>query len=177
MLRFTGEKMAKSAGNVATIREVLDEWGREAILVFFLSGHWRKPIDYSDETMTQARVQWQSFVQAIYENRPPQPATGWNSFEDALNDDFNTSEALAVMHEWRAASQLDLLNRGLSVFGLGFVLEDPPDEVQALAKERIRARELKDFEESDRLRDEIHRLGWVVQDGPEGTTLVPRKDV
>jgi cysteinyl-tRNA synthetase len=169
--------MAKSAGNVATIREVLDEWGREAILVFFLSGHWRKPIDYSDETMTQARVQWQSFVQAIYENRPPQPATGWNSFEDALNDDFNTSEALAVMHEWRAASQLDLLNRGLSVFGLGFVLEDPPDEVQALAKERIRARELKDFEESDRLRDEIHRLGWVVQDGPEGTTLVPRKDV
>ena len=48
MLRFTGEKMSKSVGNIATIREVLDEWGRETLLVFFLGGHWRKPIDFSD---------------------------------------------------------------------------------------------------------------------------------
>ena len=54
MLRFTGEKMSKSVGNIATIREALDEWGRETLLVFFLTGHWRKPIDFSDETMAQA---------------------------------------------------------------------------------------------------------------------------
>ena len=54
MLRFTGEKMSKSVGNVATIRETLDEWGREAVLVFFLTASWRKPIDFSPETMEQA---------------------------------------------------------------------------------------------------------------------------
>ena len=47
MLRFTGEKMAKSLGNVATIQDVLDEWGAETALVFFLTAHWRKPIDFS----------------------------------------------------------------------------------------------------------------------------------
>ena len=177
MLRFTGEKMSKSTGNVTTIREAIDEWGRETILVLFLGGHWRKPIDFSELTLTQAAAQWRSFGMAIYENRPPRPATGWESFEDALNDDFNTPEALAVLHEWRAASQLDLLNRGLSIFGLGFVLEAPPEEVQELAKERSVARAGKDFAESDRLRDEIYRRGWIVQDGVVGSTLVPRKDM
>jgi cysteinyl-tRNA synthetase len=169
--------MSKSSGQVETIRDALDTWGRETILMFFLGGHWRKPIDYSPETMAQARAQWQSFGQAIYEARPARPATDWQTFEDALNDDFNTPEALAVLHEWRAASQLDLLDRGLRIFGLGFVLRDPPEDVQALAKERARARELKDFAESDRLRDEIFQRGWVVQDGPQGQTLVPRKDI
>src|SRR5207244_1586976 len=57
MLRFTGVKMSKSLGNVMTIREALDEYGREALLLFFLTGHWRKPIDFSEETMAQARAQ------------------------------------------------------------------------------------------------------------------------
>ena len=50
MLRFTGEKMSKSVGNVETIAEVLDRWGRETVLLFFLTAHWRSPIDFSDET-------------------------------------------------------------------------------------------------------------------------------
>ena len=58
MLRFTGEKMSKSLGNVATIREVIDEWGAETVLVFFLTAHWRKPIDFSEETMAAAAAQW-----------------------------------------------------------------------------------------------------------------------
>ena len=57
LLRFTGEKMSKSIGNVATIRDVLDAWGREAALVFFLTAHWRKPIDFSEETMAAAAAQ------------------------------------------------------------------------------------------------------------------------
>jgi cysteinyl-tRNA synthetase len=176
LLRFTGEKMSKSSGSSTTIRDALDAWGRETILVFFLTASWRKPIDFSDETMAQAAAQWSSFAHAIYENRPARAATGWEAFADALEDDFNTPDALAVLHEWRAASQLDLLNRGLSIFGLGFVPEPPPERVQELAKERSRARELKDFAESDRLRDEILALGWIVQDGADGPTLVPRRD-
>ena len=92
---------------------MLDEWGRETVLLFFLTAHWRSPIDFSEETMAAAQAQWRSFQQAIYENRDPAPAVGWEAFEAALDDDFNTAQALAVLHEWRAASQLELLQRGL----------------------------------------------------------------
>ncbi len=65
MLRFTGEKMSKSVGNVASIREVLDEWGPETTLLFFLTAHWRKPIDFSEETMTAAAAQAETFRNAL----------------------------------------------------------------------------------------------------------------
>ncbi len=174
MLRFTGEKMSKSLGNIETIQEVLDEWGRETVLLFFLTAHWRSPIDFSDETMAAAQAQWRSFQQAVYENRDPAPAVGWEAFEAALDDDFNTAQALAVLHEWRASSQLELLQRGLEVFGLGFVPEPPPEDVQALVAAREAARAAKDFAASDELRDRIAELGWVVQDTPTGSVLVPK---
>ncbi len=174
MLRFTGEKMSKSVGNIESIQEVLDEWGRETVLVFFLTAHWRSPIDFSEETMAAAQAQWRSFQQAIYENRDPAPAVGWDAFEAALDDDFNTAQALAVLHEWRAASQLELLQRGLEVFGLGFVPEPPPEDVNALVAEREAARAAKDFAASDDLRDRIAERGWVVQDTPAGSVLVPK---
>jgi cysteinyl-tRNA synthetase len=174
MLRFTGEKMSKSAGNVETIAEVLDEWGRETTLLFFLTAHWRSPIDFSEETMAAAQAQWRSFQQAIYENRPPTQAAGWEAFEQALDDDFNTAQALAVLHEWRAASQLELLQRGLDVFGLGFVPQPPPDDVLELVRERESVRAARDFTASDELRDRILERGWVVQDTSNGSVLVPR---
>jgi cysteinyl-tRNA synthetase len=174
MLRFTGEKMSKSVGNVETIAEVLDEWGRETTLLFFMTAHWRSPIDFSAETMAAAQVQWRSFQQAIYENRSPRPAAGWEAFEEALDDDFNTALALAVLHEWRAASQLDLLKRGLGIFGLGFVPEPPPEDVLELVREREDVRAAKDFAASDDLRDRILDRGWVVQDTADGSVLVPK---
>jgi cysteinyl-tRNA synthetase len=174
MLRFTGEKMSKSLGNVETIQEVLDEWGRETVLLFFLTAHWRSPIDFSQETMAAAQAQWRSFQQAVYEDRDPAPAVGWEAFEAALDDDFNTAQALAVLHEWRAASQLELLQRGLHVFGLGFMREPTPDDVSALVAEREAARAAKDFAASDDLRDRIAERGWVVQDTPAGSVLVPK---
>ena len=174
MLEFGGEKMSKSLGNDVSIRNVLDTWGREVALLFFLTAHWRKPIDFTDATLEQAKAQWQSFGQAIYERKPAQPSVGWEAFESALDDDFNTPEALAVLHEWRRASQLDLLTRGLGIFGLGFVPEMPPEEVQALAGERGEARARGDWERADLLRGEIAALGWVVQDDEDGWTLVPR---
>src|SRR3954464_4719614 len=112
MLEFGGEKMSKSLGNDVSLRNVLDTWGREVVLLFFLSAHWRKPVDFTDVTLEQAKAQWQSFGQAVYEQKPARPTVGWEAFEAALDDDFNTPEALAVLHEWRRGSDLDLLHRG-----------------------------------------------------------------
>src|SRR5262249_61735452 len=56
LLRFTGSKMSKSEGNIVTIREAVEHWGREAVLVFFMTGHWSKPIDFSDEVMAAPRA-------------------------------------------------------------------------------------------------------------------------
>jgi cysteinyl-tRNA synthetase len=174
LLEFGGEKMSKSLGNDVSIRNVLDTWGREVVLLFFMTAHWRKPIDFTDETLQQAKAQWQSFGQAIYDAKPARQTVGWENFAAALDDDFNTPEALAILHEWRRASELDLLNRGLGIFGLGFVPEDPPDQVKSLAKERDDARRERDWQRSDELRDEIASLGWIVQDGAAGSTLVPK---
>ena len=69
LVRFTGEKMSKSVGNVVTIREVLDKWGREALLLFFLTAHWRKPVDFSDETMAQAQARAETFRNAFTQLR------------------------------------------------------------------------------------------------------------
>jgi cysteinyl-tRNA synthetase len=174
MLSFRGAEMHKSLGNAVSLKDALDTWGRETLLLFFLTGHWRKPLDYSEATLTAARSQWQSFAQAMYERKPARPTVGWEAFEAALEDDFNTPEALAVLHEWRRASELDLLARGLSLFGLEFVREQVPEEVGQLVEERETARAAKDWKRSDELRDRIAELGWIVQDGPEGSTLVPK---
>ena len=74
MLEFGGEKMSKSLGNDVSIRNVLDTWGREVALLFFMTAHWRKPIDFTDVTLEQAKAQWQSFGQAIYASKPPRPS-------------------------------------------------------------------------------------------------------
>ena len=175
LLEFTGEKMSKSVGNVVTLRDAVEEWGREAVLVYFMSGHWRSPIDFNDAVMEQARARWKSIVQKFYDPPPTLPvAYGWEGFADRLDYDFNTPEALALLHEWADRGQLDLLNKGLGIFGLAFVPEAPPDAVQRLAEERDAARSAGDFARSDELRGEIAALGWVVQDGPDGSRLVPK---
>ena len=176
MLRFTGEKMSKSLGNVATIREVLDEWGAETTLLFFLTAHWRKPIDFSEETMTAARAQAETLRNAL---RGETRTTGdWQALVDALEDDFNTPAALALMHEWARAGALDELRRGLTIFGLeGLAAADEaPAAVMALAAQRVEAREARDFAEADRLRAEIENAGWEVRDtsGPPFFQLVRR---
>jgi cysteinyl-tRNA synthetase len=172
MLRFTGEKMSKSVGNIATIREAFDEWGREAILVFFLGGHWRKPIDFSPETMTQAAAQAESFRNVF--RGASEPGGDWDAFTAALEDDFNTPEALALMHGWR---DHELLRRALALFGLESLAEGEtaPPEIVELAERRRRARDERDFEEADRLRAELEADGWEMRDQPGGYRLVRRR--
>ena len=173
MLRFIGEKMAKSVGNVVTIRDSLDEWGRETVLVYFLTGHWRKPIDYSDETLAAAAARADRFREVFRNPSEPAPADAWATFSAALDDDFNTPEALALMHEWR---DHDLLRRALGIFGLASLAETAaaPAEVVELAERRRDARAGGDFAEADRLRGEIAESGWEVRDVGEDFQLVPR---
>jgi cysteinyl-tRNA synthetase len=175
MLRFTGEKMAKSVGNVVTIRDALDEWGRETLLVFFLTGHWRKPIDFSEETLTAAAARADRLREVFRNPSEPAPPGAWERFSAALDDDFNTPEALAVLHEWRDD---DLVRRGLAVFGLESLAEEAqaPAELVDLAEQRQRARAEQDFAEADRLRGEIEAAGWEVRDvaEPPGYRLVRR---
>jgi cysteinyl-tRNA synthetase len=178
MLRFTGEKMSKSVGNVATIRETIDEWGREAVLVFFLTAHWRKPIDFSPETMTQAVARRDTLKNAFTLPAAAHDESKWAPFAAALDDDFDTPAALAVLHEWASTRRLELLQRGLAVFGLESLAarEEAPAEVVELAERRAAARSERDFEASDRLRDELAERGWEMRDEPGGGHTLVRRD-
>src|ERR671930_2199835 len=161
MLRLAGEKMSKSLGNVESLRDALDRWGRETLLVYFLGGHWRKPLDYSDDALEQAAAQAESFRNVF--RQPSEQVGEWEPFAAALEDDFNTAEALAAMHGWR---DHDLLRRGLEVFGLESLAasEAIPPELEELARKRAKARERREFEEADRLRKQIEGAGWEVRD-------------
>jgi cysteinyl-tRNA synthetase len=171
LLQLDREKMSKSLGNIASLRDVLDRWGREAILVYFLTGHWSKPIDFSDETMGAAQARVERFREVF--RSPSQPGGDWEELAAALEDDFNTPEALAVMHGWR---DHELLRRALDVFGLASLAEqrDAPPEIVELAERRQQARAVRDFDEADRLRGEIEAAGWEARDVAEGFQLVPK---
>ena len=175
MLRFVGEKMSKSKGNVLTIREALDEWGRETVLLFLMTGHWRSPIDLSNETLEQAKAQTETFRNA-FRGAEWLEEGDWQPFADALDDDFNTAEALAVMHRWRAQGELRQLRRALAIFGLSSLAEErpAPPEMVALAQDRHDARSRGDYAEADRLRGEIEAAGWEVRDVADGFQLVPQ---
>jgi cysteinyl-tRNA synthetase len=100
----------------------------------------------------------------------------WESFAAALEDDFNTPNALAILHEWARSGALVELRRGLEVFGLGSLAaqQQAPRDVVALAEARLAARVRGDFGEADRLREEIADTGWEVRDVGAGYELVPR---
>jgi cysteinyl-tRNA synthetase len=171
MLSFAGEEMHKSVGNDVSLKVALDRWGRETLLVFFMTGHWRKPLEYSDKTLEAAAARAEGFRDVL--RNPSQPALdgSWERFAAALDDDFNTPAALAVMHEWR---DHELLRRALGIFGLeSLAVEDEaPREVVELAERRLAARAARDFEEADRVRAEIEAAGWDVRDEADGFRLV-----
>jgi cysteinyl-tRNA synthetase len=173
LLQLDREKMSKSVGNIAPLHDVLERWGREAVLVYFLTGHWSKPIDFSDETMASAEARVERFREVFRSPSQPAGEGEWERFTAALEDDFNTPEALAIMHGWR---DHDLLARALDVFGLASLAEQQqaPPEVVELAERRRQARAARDFEEADRLREEIEAAGWEARDVADGFRLVPR---
>jgi len=174
MLRFRGEEMHKSLGNDISLKTALDTWGRETMLVFYLRGHWRKPLDYSEETLRQAAATAGRLREMFRNPSEGAPEDAWDAFAGALDEDFNTADALAVMHGWR---DHDLLRRALDVFGLASLAEseEAPREVHELAERRQAARSSGDYDEGDRLRGEIEAAGWVVRDAAGGFQLVPKR--
>ena len=176
MLELAQEKMSKSLGNIVSLRDVLETYGREAILLLFLGAHYRSPVEYSDEAMRAASSEADRFRNFF---RGPDWDYGgpseWKRLADLLDDDFNTPAALALMHEWRSRGLAEDLVRALGLFGLSDLtsISDVPGEIQALAHRRQLARASGDFAESDRLRDEITAAGWEVRDKPGGYDLYP----
>jgi cysteinyl-tRNA synthetase len=173
MLELGGEEMHKSLGNDVSLRHALDTWGRETLLVFFMGGHWRKPIDFTDGVLEQAAAQAEAFRNVFRSSPEPAPGGAWERFTAVLDDDFNTPDALAVIHDWRDHV---LLEQALDVFGLASLAEteEAPRDVVVLAEEREQARARRDFDDADRLRAEIAELGWEVRDVADGFRLVPR---
>jgi cysteinyl-tRNA synthetase len=173
MLRLAGEKMSKSVGNIVSLRDAVEQWGRETVLLFFLTAHWSKPMDFSDETMAQAAARVENLRNKL---RYPSDAghDDWEELAAALDDDFNTPDALAIFHRWRDRG---LLVRALTLFGLDSLAgaETAPSELHALALKRDQARQRSDFDEADRLRAEIEAHGWEVRDEPGGIRLVRKQ--
>jgi len=172
LLRLGTAEMHKSLGNVVTLQNALATWGRQTLLVFYMTGHWRKPLEFTDETLGAAAARAERFRDVFRSRSEPAPEDAWERFAAALDDDFNTPDALAVLHEWH---DHELLRRALDVFGLASLAELPeaPADVVALAEERLRARAERRFEDADRLRAEIEAAGWEVRDSDDGFQLVP----
>jgi cysteinyl-tRNA synthetase len=171
MLELDETKMSKSLGNVVTLRNALDVWGRETLLVYLLGGHWRSPIDFSDDALAAARARAEGIREVLRGPSEPAPEGAWESLRAALEDDFSTPAALAVLHEWR---DHELLRRALAIFGLESLAaeDEAPPGVVELAERRQAARAARDFAAADRLRDELAAAGWEARDGADGFRLV-----
>ena len=193
MIQFTGEKMAKSVGNIALLHEVLEQYGRDAVVMYLVSGHYRQPLAFSDEELEDAERKVQRIRDALRRLAPGRPSpedmgAEREAFFDALAGDFNTPAALGSMFEWireanrRGSGVGDAdLREMLGVLGfdqlapleaLGDVAAIDP-EAQQLLERRQQARADRDFETADRIRDELRALGWEIRDGPDGPELFP----
>ena len=188
MIQFTGEKMAKSVGNIALLHEVIDRYGSEAVLMYIVSGHYRQPLAFSEAALEQAQANVSRIREAGRRlsagDSPVELDARRDAFFDALARDFNTAGAVAALNEWmREASALGQdapgdshLREMLGVLGLESLLdpvEEAPEAVRELAAQREAARAERDFAGADRLRDEIAALGWEVRDGAGGFELLP----
>jgi cysteinyl-tRNA synthetase len=203
MIQFTGEKMAKSVGNIATLHEVIERYGRDAVVMYLASGHYRQPLQFSSAELDDADRRVQRIRDALGRLdagalSPPDMAHHREAFFAALADDFNTPKALASLFEWVreanrrsgevAASAVRVgdadLREMLDVLGLGELESmraagdvaaiDP--EVAVLLERRERAREERDFQTADRLREELRARGWEIRDGQAGAELIPTGD-
>jgi cysteinyl-tRNA synthetase len=199
-VRINEEKMSKSLGNFFTLREVLERYQGEEIRAFILSSHYRSPLNYSDEQLDHARQALTRLYTALRGLEAAEPLDDGkyeSRFQAAMDDDFNTAEALAVLFDLareinkaretdnqRAAGLGALLRRLGGVLGL---LQADPEgylkggetgsedglsdaEIEDLIEARQQARQDKNWAESDRIRDQLQEAGIILEDGAQGTT-------
>jgi cysteinyl-tRNA synthetase len=189
MVELDAEKMSKSEGNIFQLSEALDRFGRDAVVAYLISGHYRQPLAFGEEVLEEslARVErLRNFLRERGTEEEPGDAAvaARERFLDALADDFNTAEALAEAFKLVAAAREGdapgagaALAQMLEVVGLESLAqpEDEPDpEAERLLAERQQARGERDFERADRIRDKLAELGWEVRDTAEGARLVRR---
>ncbi len=196
-VRVDNEKMSKSLGNFFTIRDVMGRYDAEVIRYFILTSHYRSPLNYSDKHLDNAKAALTSLYNSLrgFELQG-ETAIEENDFSRrffaALDEDFATSEALAVLFELaheinrqRAVGDATALAQQLRQLGamLGLLQREPEqflrgessggpsdEEIDALIEARLEARRNKEWAESDRIRDLLKEQGIVLEDGPQGTT-------
>ena len=206
MITINGEKMSKSLGNVKTVRHVLENWGPNVIRLFCLSGHYSKPIDYTEDLLKENLVKWRQLETCYYELRL---ASGTGNLDDisssvldskqkfdvAIENDFNTPLALTEFFNMvkningLAAEEkitkdvgnmvVPILEYMLDVLGLS-VIKATDNEIISifeLIKKREECRKNKRFEEADSIRDEISDMGIYLIDHKEKTLWMKKEEI
>jgi cysteinyl-tRNA synthetase len=196
-LNMGDEKMSKSLGNVSTARDVLASLdkvqGGEQLRFFLLRGHYRSEVSYTRELLEDAGNTLRGFYTALREVPAQEVAVDWSHplaarFRDAMNDDFDTPVAFAVLHELRGEvnrSRSPAMAGLLRALGatIGFLQQDPETflqggvtlDVDALIAERLAARKSRDFARADAIRKELDAAGITLEDKPDGRTEWRRK--
>jgi cysteinyl-tRNA synthetase len=192
MVQLGSEKMAKSVGNIRLLHGALDEYGRDALVMYFVGGHYRQPLAFSEEAFEEAAAAVERVRNLARRLDPDAPAPEGlddyaERFFDALADDFNTPAARATLFDWvqEANRRIDAGERvgpgrlpellyALGLEGLLEQDEEAGEEAERLLAEREQARADKDFELADRKRDELAELGFEVRDTSAGPQLVRR---
>lgn len=193
-VRVDNEKMSKSLGNFFTIRDVLKNYDAEVLRFFIIRSHYRSPLNYSDAHLDDAKAALTRLYTALKDIDIREKAVDWEEkhairFAQAMNDDFNTPEAVAILfemaneinrtHSVEMASQLKalagvlgLLERDPRQFLQGNGRIDGNEEkwIEEQIQARIEAKKLKNFAEADRIRDELLGKGIVLEDKPGGKT-------
>jgi cysteinyl-tRNA synthetase len=188
MIRLDQAKMSKSEGNIFVLSEALAQYGRDALIMYFCTGHYRQPVEFNAERLLQAAEDVRT-VREVARRVAPGASPEWSDplveqFFSALAADFNTPGARAAMFGWiheanRASAPVGDagLREMLGVLGLENLLAaaDSPvsEDVVALGQERAQARAQRDWARADRLREQIAQLGWDVRDGPDGPEFLP----
>jgi cysteinyl-tRNA synthetase len=192
-VRIDGEKMSKSLGNFFTIREILEKYHPETVRFFLLSSQYRSSINYSEDSLKEAQVKLERFYNALVavdtHVTPAKDNEFSQRFYEAMDDDFNTAEAIGVLfdlvREVNKAEGDKKLALGAQLRELGAVLgclqlapekflqagsDVDADYIEMMIQKRIDAKKAKDFATADGVRDELLAKGIVLRDGPEGTS-------
>ncbi len=183
-VNINAEKMSKSLGNFFTIAEVLERYDPEVLRMFILSTHYRSPLDYSDAALDVAKAGLDRLYESKRKLIDVQAGELPQAFVDAMNDDFNTAEAVAILFEtcralnkqydenlatsFVAMSQmLNILNYEPDVWFQGADVNATAIETLVLARDE--AKKAKDYGKADAIRDELLAQGIVLEDSAEGT--------